>query len=101
MSLPKKLQDKWDEAARTNKPINIGDMVVCDICNTDYTNLPDVGGFVFTSSAYCPKCAKERFSKIKSYNEEKYIKAFCKEGQSFADFVREYRGPNNIIHIMK
>jgi len=99
MPLPKKLQDKWDEADKTNDPVDIGNIVVCDICNEDYTNSLDSGGFIFTSSAYCPKCAKAGLLTIQSYGEERYIKAMCKEGQSFADFVREYRGGNNIIHI--
>ena len=99
MALPKKLQDKWNEANKTNNPVDIGDIVVCDICDKDYTNLPNSGGFIFTSYAYCPECAEKGLKLIKSYNEEKYIKAFCKKGQSFADFAREFRGSNNKIYI--
>lgn len=101
MSLPKELKDGWDEAFQTGKPISIGDLVVCDICNKDYTDLPDSGGFVFCSKGYCPECAKKWLPRIKSYGEEGYIKAFCPEGQSFADFIREYRGPNDMIQVIK
>ena len=101
MPLPKKMQEKWDKADKTGEPISIGNMVVCDICCADYTNLPDSGGFIFSSKAYCPKCAKKWLPKIKAYGEERFINEFCGHEQSFANFVREYRGANNVIHITK
>lgn len=101
MPLPKELQDKWEEAKKTGKPIKLNGIVVCDICNEDYTNRPDSGGFVFGSYGYCPKCAKRSLPRIKSYDEEKYIKAFCPDNMSFADFIRDYRGPNDVIQIIK
>ena len=71
--------------------IEIGDIVLCDVCNTNYTNSEDSGGFLFGSYAYCPKCADSKIGSIRSYGEEHYINAWCYEDESFADFVRRIR----------
>lgn len=101
MPLPKELQDKWNKAEATGKPVKVGDVVICDICSEDYTNRLDNGGFIFGSYSYCPKCAIEGLATIHFYNEERHIKAYCAPGQSFANFVRAYRGPNATIQITK
>lgn len=101
MPLPKRLQDKWDEAEKTNQPVKIGEIVVCDICSKDYTNRPDSGGFVFGDKGCCPKCSSQFLITIKSYGEEKYIKAYCPAGESFADFIRKYRGADAAIRIIR
>jgi hypothetical protein len=36
---------------------------------------------------------------LQSYGEENHIRAECPGGQSFSDFIREYRGPNASIQI--
>jgi hypothetical protein len=36
---------------------DIGNTVVCDLCDENYTNSDAVGGFVFESKGVCPKCA--------------------------------------------
>ncbi len=97
--MKKELSEAWKKAEETGEPVNIGTIVVCDACSEDYTNSLECGGFIFTSHAYCPKCAQEAIGEIKGYGEEKYIKARCPQFQSFADFVREYRGDNNFIQI--
>lgn len=76
---------------------DMGDTVICDQCNEDYTNSDEEGGFIFGSHAYCPNCAKDSLPRIKSYGEEKFIKARCPEGMSFKDFVVAYRGDNNKV----
>ncbi len=92
------LQAKWDEAqSNPGKTVDIGSLVVCDICDTDYTERDDPGGFIFGSKAYCPSCGKKSLPDIKHYHEEGYIKAVCPDGTPFADFVRNYRGDNNTI----
>lgn len=83
----------------SHKPM--GNIVICDVCNGDFTDSELSGGFIFGSNAYCPRCAKRNLPMIKSYNEEHYIKAFCPEGVTFADFVRKYRGPNAAITVMR
>jgi len=97
--MKKELTDKWSEAEETGAPISVGDIVVCDICDEDFTDSSEQGGFIFSSTAYCPKCAKEKLPMIRGYNEEHYIKARCPDDVSFADFVRDYRGPNAYIQI--
>ena len=58
------------------------------------------GGFIFGSYAYCPRCAPGHLKNIRRYGEDRYIKAQCAENQSFADFVREYRGDRNFIQVI-
>lgn len=93
MTLPDGLQDKWDEAERTGKPVVVGDWVVCDFCDKDYTASTASGGCIFESKAVCPVC----YSSV--LGEPQFIRATCPAGKSFADFVREYRGPDSTIHI--
>ncbi len=97
---PDNLKEMWDKAwSNPGTEIPQGDVVFCDICDKDYTNLPDQGGFIFGSYAYCPSCAAKRLPEIESYGEKGHIRAFCPEGKSFADFVREYRGPDATISV--
>jgi len=97
----KDLENKWDEAGRTGAPIPIGDLVVCDVCDADFTTDNSIGGFVFGSYAYCPRCAEKHMAKIREYGEAHLIKARAAPGETFADFVRRYRGPNAAIQISK
>lgn len=69
----------------------VGDQVNCDVCNADYTDRTDSGGFLFGSYAYCPECAKSRLEKIRGYGEEKYITEHCPPDMSFADWCRRLR----------
>lgn len=59
--------------------IDIGDIVVCDICNMDYTNSKDRGGFISGGYAICPKCEKHT-----RLNDVDYI---SRPDESFKDFV--------------
>ena len=79
--------------------IDIGNSVVCDVCNGDFTDSDESGGFLFGSNAYCPKCAEKNLPIIKGYGEERYIKAFCPENISFKDFVIGIRAGQNKITI--
>jgi len=67
--------------------------VVCDVCNKDFTDSPESGGFIFGSYGYGPCCAENGMAIIRKYNEEPHIKATCPPNKSYADFIREYRGP--------
>lgn len=81
--------------------IDIGDMVVCDICNEDYTdNTLATGGFIFQSQAVCPTCSPRFLDSIEKYKEQRFIRTHCKQFQTFADFVREYRGDDKFILIV-
>lgn len=72
---------------------SIGDVVLCDMCNKDYTNSDEVGGFLFGSKAVCPCCAPRMMKDIVKYEEESFIKAKAKEGESFRAFILDLRGP--------
>lgn len=97
--LPAPLAAVWAEAERTGQPVPVGDTVVCDVCDDDYTSRPESGGFVFGSYAYCPSCATKQLPSIRGYGEEHLIRAHCPPGLSFADFVRDLRGPNAYVHV--
>ncbi len=100
MTLPKDLQDKWNEAsANPGKLVEVGELVVCDICDKNLTESDEQGGMIFGSKAYCPSCTVGALPRIRGYNEEHFIRARCPDGIAFADFVRAYRGPNAGIQI--
>ena len=97
------LANKWEEASRTGERVDVGRNVVCDFCDDDYTERQDAGGLIFGSKAVCPACAPKLRRDIERYGEQHYVRAECPEGQSFGDFVREYRARtgNNFIQITK
>ena len=68
--------------------MDAGDNVICDICNKNWTRSDVSGGFIFSSTGYCPDCAEDGLKRIKKYNEEKYIKGFCPPDMSHADWIR-------------
>jgi len=96
---PHPLAAKWEEAERTGKRVSVGAIVVCDVCNEDYTARTESGGFIFGSYAYCPACAVKHLPVMRRYGEEHHIHARCPATQSFADFVRELRGPDAYVSI--
>lgn len=71
--------------------VDVGDNVLCDFCNTDYTTSRESGGFMFGSSAICPGCAENTLKTIKKCQELGSIKSFCPDGMSFADYIRSIR----------
>ena len=73
--LPDALVEKWDQADATGARIPVGDIVVCDVCNQDFTDSDATGGFLFGSYAYCPACAESSLKQIQSFNEEDHIRA--------------------------
>ena len=77
--------------------IDIGDTVLCDDCNADYTTRKDSGGFLFGSKAICPECQPKWLDLAQKHNETHHITQRCPEGMSFADWCRRLRGGNNTI----
>ncbi len=78
-----------------------GAVVVCDACCDDWTHRTESGGFLFLSYAYCPDCAKSSIEQIRRYGEEKYIRAWCPTGKSFARWVLDdLRKGNNEMRII-
>lgn len=100
MPLPDDLTDKWNEAfANPGTTIKVGDTVVCDFCDADFTSSAESGGFIFGSKGVCPRCTPKMMRAIVKYGEGYLIRAMCPEGESFADFIRAYRGPDAGITI--
>ena len=95
----KDLEKMWEKTSQTGEKMLLGDIVVCDYCSEDYTESDEHGGFLFGSYATCPKCAAKMRPDIERYGEENHIRARCPEGKSFADFIREIRGPDAAIQI--
>ena len=79
--------------------IPVGRVVLCDACDADLTDDSRSGGFLFGSYAYGPCCADKQLRSIRGYGEEWNIRARCPEGVSFADWVRDLRGPEAAIVI--
>lgn len=78
---------------------DLGTTVFCDFCGVDYSFRGDVGGMIFETKAVCPECTDGCMPSIRSYKEEKYIRAICPNNLSFWAFVVNYRGDNNKIKI--
>ena len=79
--------------------IEIGEMVLCDMCNEDFSDSRKHGGFIFSSKGVCPNCAEEFMAGVKLYGEQRYIKAVCPDEMSFRDFILNYRNGDNTIKI--
>jgi hydrogenase maturation factor HypF (carbamoyltransferase family) len=69
--------------------IDMGDMVVCDICNKDYTNRTDSGGVYFSGKAICPKCTPRFIDLATKHDELHLMTAWCPKELSFAEWVRK------------
>lgn len=78
---------------------NIGRIVLCDLCNGDYTDSDETGGFVFGSKAVCPECAPSIEEAAVKYDEMHYITKPKDTNMSFGDFVRDYRGGDGHVII--
>lgn len=74
--------------------IPVGRIVLCDDCNADWTDRPEPGGILFQSKAICPDCTPKWLKSTAKYKEERFIRARCPPAMSFADWVRELRGPD-------
>ena len=79
--------------------MDIGEQVVCDSCNKDFSASDESGGFIFGSYGYGPCCAERMMESIIKYNEQDHIKARCPESISFKEFILKYRGGDNTIKI--
>jgi len=79
--------------------VRLGGTVPCDFCDADLTADPRPGGFLFQSKAVGPCCADRALARIKGHGEERYIRAYCPASVSFADWVRELRGPDARVRV--
>lgn len=79
---------------------DIGDMVVCDWCNADFTAEPsslETGGFLFGSDGICPRCEDRARGYIEKFNEHHMIKAEAKPKETFKAFILRIRNGNNKV----
>lgn len=95
----KNLTDAWAEAERTGNPIDIVDIVVCDLCNTDYTDSALKGGFLFGSKGVCPVCAPRFEGEVHACGEGRYIRGRAEPGETFKAFVLRIRAGNNTVSV--
>ena len=82
-----------------NDVVDIGNIVVCDLCGEDFTLSDKKGGIVFQSSAYCPDCTRGIMPTIILYNEKHFIIATANPDETFKDFVLRIRNGNNTIQV--
>lgn len=76
---------------------DIGEVVVCDFCNEDYTDSDEPGGFLFGSYGTCPKCVPRIEIAAKHHNEEDLIRERALPGETFKAFsLRMRQGDNKI-----
>lgn len=71
---------------------NLGDIVLCDLCNADYSTSDAIGGFVFSAKAVCPECAPRMWDSLIQYDEVHLVETQPAKGETFAEMVRRYRG---------
>jgi hypothetical protein len=79
--------------------IDIGNTVLCDLCNADYTDSEEKGGLVVDASAVCPECQPGMEKSIKKYGEDSHVDARCPEGVEFRAFILKYRDGADYIAI--
>jgi hypothetical protein len=75
--------------------IDIGDTVLCDLCNGDYTDSDAEGGLLIGSHAICPACAPA----IRRTDEHGEPVTTCPPGMRFRDWVLTLRNGRNTIEI--
>ena len=83
----------------TIERIEIGDLVLCDICNKDWTTETQTGGMLVQSKGVCPDCSPKYRCDLIKYEEQYLIRAICPPETSFADWIRSLRGPEATIEI--
>jgi hypothetical protein len=68
-----------------------GEHVNCDLCNEEYMDSTETGGFMFDSNAVCPKCAPTFEKDAARFNESDHIRERARKGETFRDFVYRMR----------
>jgi hypothetical protein len=79
--------------------IDLGDTVLCDYCNADYTESDDTGGLIVGSDAVCPRCEPDTREWLRRSGQARAITAVCPAGMSFWRFVLNIRNGDNTIRI--
>lgn len=71
---------------------DIGHVVLCDMCDREYTTSSEVGGITFGSKAVCPKCAPGVLADAAKFEETHHLGPRALPGETFRDFVYRLRG---------
>jgi hypothetical protein len=94
------IKQAWDAAfEHPGEAFPVGRAVVCDLCDGDWTDRPESGGFLFQSKGVCPDCAPKFMADLIRYSEQNFIRGECPKGQSFADWIRHIRGPDAFVRV--
>jgi hypothetical protein len=72
--------------------IDIGNTVLCDFCNMDYTESDEPGGCLMGSYAICPRCTPKL--------NKREVDVFNLPTVPFRKFVLKIRGGDNTIKIV-
>ena len=70
--------------------IKIGNRVICDSCNEEYTDSLEEGGVLFNRTAFCPKCTPRIVASAIKYHEERFLQ-YPIAHESFRDFILRIR----------
>lgn len=81
---------KITDGMKLTSVIDVGESVVCDFCNDDFTESEETGGALIGSYAICPKCT----AGVKHKEE---IDICCPAGTQFRKWVLQLRGGDNTI----
>ena len=103
-----RVSDEWLEDRRMDERmemmaienIDIGNVVMCDLCGKDFTLDTSGGGYLFGTKGVGPCCAETLMKDIIKYEEQHLIRGVCPGGVSFRDWVVGLRGGNNTITIL-
>jgi hypothetical protein len=98
---PDEFRRAQDEALANGGAVPAGDLVLCDIDSTDLTGDSRSGGYMFGSYAVGPCCAQAHEARVRGNGEQWNILSRCPDGVSFADWVREMRGPDAVFKVTR
>lgn len=79
--------------------MDIGNRVLCDACNKDYTDSDARGGILFGSKAICPECTPRWLHDARAYGEESHVRNQAMPGEMFREFVLRIRDGNNKVSV--
>lgn len=72
---------------------DMGNTVLCDFCNKDWTFLEGKGGVLFGSYAVCPDCMTDEWlAEVERLGETEYISQRCPDHMEFRKWVWSLRG---------
>ena len=95
---PEPLNDAGKQAATKTETVIEFDprWVVCDFCNTDFTDSKVTGGTLLHGTAICPQCTAEYAETIAlDKHEQPHGVQEPEPDETFAAFVRRMRGPDS------